>query len=144
MGLPWTSLRSGMTVQEVQRAVPSVKMEKDRDNNLRIKSVSIAGHSYEDAYFAFKAEKFLQFHASSGFGSSGIGLTNSQAKSIFERTVDDLRRQLGQESSLSVTENSRMLSADAEWRLAGGRVSVSVSPITALTSQLLINYFVAP
>ena len=141
VGLPWAGLKAGMTTEEVQRTLVGMKLEKYRDKDLLTKGISIAGHLYEEGHFSFKDEKFVQFHATSGFGSSGLGLANAQTKSIFEKTVDDLRRQLGSEASLTITENPRMLSADAEWRINGGRVNVGISPITALTSQLLINYF---
>jgi hypothetical protein len=96
--------------------------------------VVIAGQSY-DGQYAFRNGQFTQFHA-----STGEYLLNNRSKALYERTVLALRQALGAPTDERIKETPTMLSADTEWRSPAGRASVTISPVTAQTSQLLINF----
>lgn len=136
----WTGLKQGMTVDEVRQNVRNAKAgAEDRLFNgarelLRVEGVNVAGIAFNAGFF-FQAGRFAQVNLS---GPAMVG--NKENLGNFDRVVADFRAKYGQESRNKVSNERFGLSADAEWLKEGGRVWVSVIPVTADTSMLNRGY----
>ena len=143
-GLPWEGLQPGMSSQDVRRVVPGAQPEGER--LLRKPGIVIAGVRF-DAEYHFDAQGRLQsvFADKSDAVKSGVlDLNGNEANQIdFEKLVTAFRSKYGTEVSRSLKNKETGfpgLSANADWSVAGTKIFISVSPVTATTSMFRIGF----
>lgn len=150
-GLPWEGLRPGMSADEVKRTVAGVRAEADHLANgaqlrLRNQGVIVAGIAFDASYY-FDRDDRLSSVIVQKVGETTIGLLNINANDSnladYEKLISSFRTKYGAETSS--TKKSKEtgfpgLSASSDWSVEGGKVFVSISPLTATTSMLSLGY----
>lgn len=150
-GLPWEGLRPGMSADDVKRTVAGTRAEGDRLANgaqlrLRKQGVIVAGIAFDATYY-FDRDEHLSSVVVEKAGETTIGLLNINANDAnladYEKLTSFFRTKYGAETSS--TKKSKEtgfpgLSASSDWSAEGGKVFVSISPLTATTSMLSLGY----
>lgn len=137
---PWTGIKFGASVQDVQRNIPGVQQAMGShlyDGSkalLKKQGVTIAGIIFEASYF-FKDGKFTQVNLVDPDMND-----NEVTHNNFERLSSELRSQFGPELKRNVKNERWGTSGEASWPVGNGRVWVSILPVTADTSQLSLGY----
>ncbi len=150
-GLPWEGLRPGMSADDVKRTVAGARAEGDRLANgaqlrLRKQGVIVAGIAFDATYY-FDRDERLSSVVVEKVGETTIGLLNINANDAnladYEKLTSFFRTKYG--AATSSTKKSKEtgfpgLSASSDWSAEGGKVFVSISPLTATTSMLSLGY----
>lgn len=143
-GLPWDGLQPGMSSQEVRRVVPGAQPEGER--RLRKPGIVVGGVRF-DAEYHFDAQGRLQSVFADKSDAIKLGvldLNGNEANQIdFEKLVIAFRSKYGAEVGRSLKSKETGfpgLSASADWSVAGTKIFISVSPVTATTSMLRIGF----
>lgn len=144
--LPWEGVRLGMSVDDVKRITAiQDKPEKDAQARLRKRGVMISGIPF-DATFEFDSSgKFVSAIAHPAQGTSDTLHINDNDVNFadYQKLVSFLRSKYGAETSEPLKNKDTGfpgLSAGAHWVVDGGRVFVTIIPVTATTSTLHLGF----
>jgi hypothetical protein len=136
----WNGLKSGMTVDDVQKKIRNAKPGTDdwlasgARELLRVERVTLAG-TFFDAGFFFDSGRFRQVNL-----SGSLMVSNEDNLRAFDRVSTDFRNRYGRETYRKVANDYSGLSASAEWLNDDGKVWASIVPITATTSMFNVGY----
>lgn len=150
-GLPWEGLRPDMSADYVKRIVAGVSAEGDHLANgaqlrLRKHGVVVAGIVFDATYYFARNERLSSVLAEK-VGETTIGPLNINANDAnladYEKLILFFRTKYGAETSSTKNSNETGfpgLSASSDWSVEGGKVFVSITPLTATTSMLSFGY----
>lgn len=144
--LPWEGIRDGMTRDEVKRiAAIQNPPGQGAKGKLRKKGVVISGVAFIVDYTFDANERWVSMLAQPEQGSSdALHMDGNDANfSAYEKVAAYLRGKYGTERNRSLKNKDTGfpgLSASSDWVVGGGKLFVTVIPVTATTSSLHLGY----
>lgn len=137
---PWSGLKFGASIEEVQKNIPGVKKEQGshlHDGSkalLRKQDVVVAGINFDASYF-FKDGKLTQVNL------TGQDMANNEVTlRNFEKLLSEFRAKFGPEKNRNVKNERWGISGEASWSVGSDKLWVSISPVTGDTSLLSFGY----
>lgn len=147
-GLPWEGIRADMSAQEIGRVVSAVPAEGGRAANgavltLRKTGVKMAGLSFTATYYFLNNGRLDSVHVERVAENERAVLDSASNKvnlADYKRLATLFRNKYGTEAGSTLESPDTGfpgLSASTDWSLPeGGKVSLSIVPLTATTSTL--------
>lgn len=136
----YTTLTAGMSLAQVQQAVPQAKTGKnDTLKNgarelLRVDSINVAGQSF-DAKFFFIDGKFHRVNFSGAMNTS-----NEENTRVFEKLSEIFRARYGKPTHHKLSNERMGLVGRADWDIGKGEVWIITVPVTGSTSFVAFGF----